>query len=363
MSSLHPDHQSTDDMYDDACDLGQFCLNPGWFLFVKMKEFYFWNFHESSSSSLEKKKKKSVPILSSIQIQHLTYLIAVYGSWFIIFSKGYTLFRESPHVSNIHMTVGNYLFCFCIGSYLLARSTSPGIITEETMSKFDNYQYDDVLYTRNQVCPTLTIRKLPRSKYDRYTHRHVARFDHFCGWINQSIGEENYRWFLLFLSVHTFMCIYGTFVTFIALWGEACSVDGGSLTKMSRFLSTDYSLTAVLLLMGNMALVLTAFLSFHLFIISEGMTTNEYYKWKIINERYAKGCSAAVSNGKNFPLLGGKAKNDEESNNLAIRSVGTSMCPPINQYNLGVFRNFYEVICPRSLFQHRGGVIVRTKKL
>jgi hypothetical protein len=40
----------------------------------------------------------------------------------------------------------------------------------------------------------------------------VARFDHFCGWLNNAVGEQNYKWFLLFLAVHCFMLSYATYI-------------------------------------------------------------------------------------------------------------------------------------------------------
>jgi len=53
------------------------------------------------------------------------------------------------------------------------------------------------------------IVKPPRSKYCKLTQAHVARFDHFCPWLNQAVGAENYRWFLAFLLGHCLLLLYG----------------------------------------------------------------------------------------------------------------------------------------------------------
>ena len=78
-------------------------------------------------------------------------------------------------------------------------------------------KYDNLLYT-DRLCPTLKIRKIARSKYSG--GKHIPRFDHFCGWLNQAIGERNYRWFLLFLVVNVGMYGYATWVFAMILYGE-----------------------------------------------------------------------------------------------------------------------------------------------
>lgn len=115
----------------------------------------------------------------------LIYLIVVLGSWSIMFTYGYNFIDRSSHVSNWHKWSGYLVFIACMTSWFKAHGTSPGYITERNIVRFDNYPYDGLLFV-NKACPTLGIRKLARSKYDRYTNRHVARFDHFCGWIDNT---------------------------------------------------------------------------------------------------------------------------------------------------------------------------------
>ena len=95
-------------------------------------------------------------------------------------AKGYPEIQRSNYIHSNHQYVGYVVFMMCMGSWHFACQKGPGNITTRTMPLFDHYEYDNILYT-NKLCPTLKIRKLARSKYDRFSKRHVPRFDHFCG--------------------------------------------------------------------------------------------------------------------------------------------------------------------------------------
>ena len=144
----------------------------------------------------------------------IVYLVVVLGSWYIIFAYGYPAIIDSDHIDDRHQYTGYFVFVVCLSSHFYASNKSPGNITEDTILLFDHYEYDNVFYTKRN-CPTLKIRKIARSKYDRYTKKHgemyglffytrdihvvvsdhmmfsfcinvkVPRFDHFCGWLNQ----------------------------------------------------------------------------------------------------------------------------------------------------------------------------------
>jgi len=206
----------------------------------------------------------------------------------------------SRYLAPYHRYSGYVLFVVCMASFRQAVRTPPGIITPRTMTKFDNYPYDALLYTDGRVCPTLHMKKLARSKYDRMTNRHVARFDHYCAWLDNTIGEENYRFFLFFVMVQWFMCWYGSSVIFWILKGD---VDDKHLFEATFFnaatgeevaptlavvvhwvIHRHTYLSAVLLLLSVMGLVLSGFLSFHSYLIFNNMTTNEYFKWREVQK-------------------------------------------------------------------------------
>ena len=354
-----------DEMYDDACDLGQFFMNPGWYLYSKMALF-FQNRHQTHTAELPTASSRKAPQLHrppvSMGWQYAAYLAVIFVSWAVIFTRLYPMAAANESFPKHHLTFGYVLFLLCVASWRLAGGTSPGTITLESMHRFDNYPYDELLYETGKLCPTLHLRKLARSKYDRYSCTQVPRFDHYCGWIHQTVGEENYRVFVVFLVVHTFMCMYGTVMTFRLLWSEAYFEDrsarGSPLSLTANLLSmalVDLWLTAIMAIMGAVSCVIIPFLAFHLYLIAFGMTTNEFYKWKLIKVRHQK--ATVDYNNRNVHAVMVMV-DDAGINGDARQLYNCTDDPgpfPLNIYDLRCAANIWEVACPRSLrdAQHR----------
>ncbi|KAL3785135.1 hypothetical protein HJC23_013294, partial [Cyclotella cryptica] len=314
-------------------------------------------------SKLEKLMNRSLQIV---------YLVIVLGSWSIIFTYGYEAIENSNHIHNNHKYVGYAVFAVCMTSWHYACTTSPGNITAQTISLFDHYEYDNLLYT-NRECPTLKIRKVARSKYDRCTKRHVPRFDHFCGWLNQVISSNS----LLHYSV------YGSWAMATALYGEvvdknllsATFFDTSSRTEVKadyiivfHYMCMRYfEIMGVLLLMTVMSVCLGMFLGFHLYITARNMTTNEFFKWKAVHKWHKKETRKYQLALKNGTFLKVSKQNgpDQSVSDLDVGCTGPigeaavseaeedkhAFDPgpiPQNIYNKGVIANFMEVLRPLS---------------
>uniref|UniRef100_A0A7S2PPS5 Palmitoyltransferase n=1 Tax=Leptocylindrus danicus TaxID=163516 RepID=A0A7S2PPS5_9STRA len=336
----------------------------------------------------------------------VVYCFIVFGGWTVMFHYGFTLVPNT-YVGGYHKYNGYVVFLLCISSYVTVVKASPGTITAMTLTKYDNYDYDKIMFHPGQTCPTVGIRKLARSKYDRMTRRHVPRFDHYCGWLNNTIGEENYRLFIWFLIVHTGMLWYGVVLTVLIFKSEAATLNlkyAAFYDNRGRPLRTSYvivvqyliqehnMLAALLLLMFVMALIVSGFLCFHIYLISRGMTTNEFYKWNEIQKRhkilrmdYAK----AVAEGRvtvtptktsdksiesdtgsdslhhsedtdgvlvdipdaDVGCTGAVVVNNDGTDNSEIDEDATQTDPGIlptrSHYNLGLIANIQEVFFPR----------------
>lgn len=341
--------------------------------------------HSNVVSLVGSKRLEKMSIFAEYSLQ-IMYLAIVLGSWSIIFTHAYPMVSASDHVSNIHKYLGGVVFAACMASFRYASNATPGFITKRTLSKHDNYPYDNLLFPPDRICPTVGVPKLARSKYDRFSQVHVARFDHFCGWLHNPIGEENYRYFLLFLVVHIAMCVYGTVVCYYLFWGEVLDKKllevtffnpstGKEFTAdwfvVAQYLfQRNFYLAGVFLLMAVMTVVLSVFLGYHIWLTSRGMTTNESAKWGQVkkwhrqeSKRYEQAVKAGlvpVNNTSTAPeptdsdvgCTGAVPTNEDGTIGDTVERPLTDPGPmPQNIYNLGFVENWKEVFYPRSLRQ------------
>jgi palmitoyltransferase len=210
----------------------------------------------------------------------LVYFVVVGGSWSVVFWYLYPWLYQSTGVSNVHGVVGVLVFLACFVSWGVANSSHPGKITAASFRRYDHYPYDNLLFVPDKRCETTKLIRVPRSKYDRIKYRCIVpRYDHFCGWTYNTYGEENYRWFLLFLAQHVAMCFYGSYVSFLLFRDEVRQKRLFELTFFDRVtgevVEAGYSILlqylfarrtlecCVLTIMFVMGIALSCFLAYH----------------------------------------------------------------------------------------------------
>ena len=131
---------------------------------------------------------------------------------------------------------------------------------------------------KHLYCPTMLMKKPTRAKYCVSTGLLVARMDHYCVWLNNSIGFGNHRRFLLFITAHFVLSV--CFVVMISRSLNAVAVAahalGGSwsaailLTEPSYFFATALATGHALLSVFLLGLVSEQF-----FNIANNVTVNE----------------------------------------------------------------------------------------
>ena len=80
------------------------------------------------------------------------------------------------------------------------------------------YGYDGVVYSPGPACRTCQVPKPARSKHCRICGRCVRRFDHHCAWLNTDVGENNTRFFHLFLMWHVGLAAHVCWTGAMSLW-------------------------------------------------------------------------------------------------------------------------------------------------
>lgn len=290
-------------------------------------------------------------------------------------------------------------------------SNSPGTITKDNVQFYDHFPYDDLLYVEGRVDRRKGVPRLPRSKYDRLKyHQHVPRFDHYCGWVASTIGEENYRLFLLFVATQFALCAYGTALLGLFFWGEIedkklfevkfFDKSSGMEYQANKWIVFQYLFhkhlyeAGVFAIVAVMSVALMCFLGYHCYITSIGMTTNEHYKWGEVRKWHkeqvrlynaflkqqstssnasnsSNAASSSRKNGSDDPkkppipdgdvtCTGGKSSPEGEEDSPVMEDPGPM---PVNIYNRGFVENWKEVLFPISLRRRAAaaGVVDKTK--
>ncbi|XP_013855393.1 palmitoyltransferase ZDHHC12-B isoform X3 [Austrofundulus limnaeus] len=120
-----------------------------------------------------------------------------------------------------------------------------------------------------------------RSKHCQTCHHCVRRYDHHCPWIENCVGEQNHRWFVVYLAVQLLVLVWALHIT----WTGLVLVPG-----LSPWLRSNGVLLVVLVLLVLLALVVLLLLGSHLYLVSLNTTTWEFMSRHRIS--YLKHCGA-----------------------------------------------------------------------
>ncbi|GMH48524.1 hypothetical protein TrRE_jg13636 [Triparma retinervis] len=183
------------------------------------------------------------------------------------------------------------LFSSMVVFLLLTATSDPGIIPRKSASSLVSSMPLE-LKERMNYCPTCHIVKPPRTKHCRQSDCCIRRFDHHCPWTGNSVGEGNYRLFMGFITsvfLGTTFCLGLTAAAFmedlgLGWWGGADGtsddVDGSGADGGSEGRDWVLEIGAPLLMIWYclVEVLVGALLAFHLYLISVGLTTNEWLR-------------------------------------------------------------------------------------
>ncbi|TNV75033.1 hypothetical protein FGO68_gene7573 [Halteria grandinella] len=228
-------------------------------------------------------------------IGQILYILIFWSAFGVYYKYGiFKHFGNTPYVNHIHTACGAFIFIFCNYIFYRTCTVSPGVITsencEDVKKRYEEY-YDEVLYKSNQTCQTCKIIKPARSKHCRVCDKCISRFDHHCIWVRQCIGQNNYKYFVIFLFSHIFLCCYGVLVGILCLYGIAVKLQLFKLTYKNSVTGEIHKATAfrvfsyiidkepvfvfVIFVCLIFSITLIAFFLYHLNMIKNDKTTNE----------------------------------------------------------------------------------------
>ncbi|GAB4851812.1 hypothetical protein Ancab_031211 [Ancistrocladus abbreviatus] len=123
-----------------------------------------------------------------------------------------------------------------------------------------------------KFCDTCKLYRPPRASHCSICNNCVQRFDHHCPWVGQCIGLRNYRFFILFISSSTFLCIYVFTCSLINIISKGGSIWHAMSHDILSVILVVYCFIAVWFVGG-----LTVF---HMYLMCTNQTTYENFRYR-----------------------------------------------------------------------------------
>lgn len=173
-----------------------------------------------------------------------------------------------------------YIFSSVLAVFLsteLAFFSDPGEVSGACLASYSRIFPDDGLIFFGRTCTTCQWKKPARSKHCSVCNRCVLRFDHHCIWINNCVGQNNYKWFVSYLISNINMMVYGAYLCWLLLASQDAPDGYWKLIVSTTYSNRIAGMLAIMALIFS--LITMSFTALHLRYIYLGVTTNEADKW------------------------------------------------------------------------------------
>ncbi|XP_022767955.1 protein S-acyltransferase 8-like [Durio zibethinus] len=241
-------------------------------------------------------------------------LITVPVIIFCVFVARHLQHAFSPHNAGYSILVVAIVFTIYVLILLLLTSArDPGIIPRNSHPPEEEFRHDSSvsaeaggrqtpsrqfprtkevmvngIHVRVKYCDTCMLYRPPRCSHCSICSNCVERFDHHCPWVGQCIGQRNYRYFFMFVSSATVLCIY--VFSMSALYIKVLMDDHhGTVWKAMQESPPSVILMAYCFISLWFVGGLTGF---HLYLVGTNQTTYENFRYRADNRInvYNRGC-------------------------------------------------------------------------
>ncbi|XP_044506198.1 probable protein S-acyltransferase 4 [Mangifera indica] len=123
-----------------------------------------------------------------------------------------------------------------------------------------------------KYCDTCLLYRPPRASHCSICNNCVQRFDHHCPWVGQCIGIRNYRFFFMFISTSTILCVYVFVFSWVTILYHHKNISKALRREKVLDLLIAYCFIAVWFV-GGLSV-------FHFYLICTNQTTYENFRYR-----------------------------------------------------------------------------------
>ncbi|KAF2305364.1 hypothetical protein GH714_004296 [Hevea brasiliensis] len=123
-----------------------------------------------------------------------------------------------------------------------------------------------------KYCDTCLLYRPPRASHCSICNNCIQRFDHHCPWVGQCIGVRNYRFFFMFISTATILCM----CVFVFSWIHILSRKEHLWKAISQEILCDFLIVycfVAVWFVGGLTI-------FHSYLVCTNQTTYENFRYR-----------------------------------------------------------------------------------
>ena len=206
----------------------------------------------------------------------LTWLFAIVAPSlaFLTLTAPSLAIRAIPQIALIFVLLSTALMA-------LTAFTNPGTIPmpseRQTAQNHPSHHVVNGVRIPVKFCTVCGLARPPRASHCRKTDRCIDRWDHYCPWVGNAVGRDNYRWFVFFLASTCSLAAVVGIGSLLHLRTLAASSVVGAIEAAPA--------SALLLIYTSIVLfLLTMLLTYHLYIIAINQTTYENVRGRWTSE-------------------------------------------------------------------------------